>query len=73
MYITIMKSSYSTSIGALATAACLTYGLNSLRTGDRKMSQIMMRARVVAQGFTLAALVGGIMLAAKKNDPTPQE
>ncbi|XP_063709432.1 HIG1 domain family member 2A, mitochondrial [Culicoides brevitarsis] len=48
-------------IGCLATAGALTYGLWSFRQGRRKMSQIMMRTRVVAQGFTVTALVLGVL------------
>ena len=40
----------------------LLLGLVSIKRGDAVMSQSMMRARVVAQGATIAALVGGIFL-----------
>ncbi|XP_046390739.1 HIG1 domain family member 2A, mitochondrial [Ischnura elegans] len=53
-------------IGCLATAGALSYGLWSFRKGNRQMSQYMMRLRVVAQGFTLVALVVGIGIAANK-------
>ncbi|XP_014240893.1 HIG1 domain family member 2A, mitochondrial [Cimex lectularius] len=53
-------------IGALATAACLFYGVRNFYKGNTKNSQLMMRARVVAQGLTVAALVGGILLAPKR-------
>ncbi|KAG8234205.1 hypothetical protein J437_LFUL013802 [Ladona fulva] len=53
-------------IGCLATAGALSYGLWSFRTGNRKMSQYMMRTRIAAQGFTLVALVVGIVMAAAK-------
>ncbi|XP_060528633.1 HIG1 domain family member 2A, mitochondrial [Cylas formicarius] len=52
-------------IGALATATALSVGLWSFRTGRRKLSQYMMRTRIVAQGFTVAALVFGILMGAK--------
>lgn len=35
---------------------------------DRKLSQLMMRARVVAQGCTVAALVVGFAYAATQGD-----
>ncbi|XP_014279946.1 HIG1 domain family member 2A, mitochondrial [Halyomorpha halys] len=53
-------------IGALATTGCLSYGLYSFRRGERRMSQMMMRARVAAQGFTVLAIVGGLLLTANK-------
>ncbi|XP_063534746.1 HIG1 domain family member 2A, mitochondrial [Cydia strobilella] len=53
-------------IGCLATAGALSYGLWSFRQGRSKMSQTMMRLRIVAQGFTITALIAGVMLAAKK-------
>ncbi|KAL0880117.1 hypothetical protein ABMA27_002603 [Loxostege sticticalis] len=54
-------------IGALATAGALSYGLWSFRTGRTRMSQQMMRLRIVAQGFTITALVVGVMMTAGKN------
>lgn len=47
--------------GCLATAGALSFGLYSFRRGERRMSQMMMRARIVAQGFTVAALIIGVM------------
>ncbi|CAH1399014.1 unnamed protein product [Nezara viridula] len=55
-------------IGALATTACLSYGLYCFRRGERRMSQIMMRARVAAQGFTVLAIVGGLLITANKKN-----
>lgn len=46
--------------GCLATAAALSYGLWAFRRGEREMSQRMMRIRILAQGFTVAALVVGV-------------
>lgn len=51
-------------IGCLATFCALSYGLWSFRTGNRKMSQYMMRTRIVAQGFTVLALIIGIGMSA---------
>jgi len=39
-----------------------------MRTGDMMKSQRMMRLRIVAQGLTVAALVGGIYATAKKEE-----
>ncbi|KOB67009.1 HIG1 domain family member 2A [Operophtera brumata] len=52
-------------IGCFATAGALSYGLWSFRTGRRQMSQKMMRLRIVAQGFTITALVLGVMMTGK--------
>lgn len=35
-------------------------GLWQMKTGDRAKSQQMMRLRVMAQGFTVFALIGGV-------------
>ncbi|KAK9496403.1 hypothetical protein O3M35_013307 [Rhynocoris fuscipes] len=56
-------------IGCLATVGCLTLGLFSFHRGERRMSQLMMRARVVAQGFTVVALVAGVSMTAIKKMP----
>ncbi|GJQ71471.1 hypothetical protein Trydic_g11193 [Trypoxylus dichotomus] len=53
-------------LGCLATTMALGYGLWSFRTGQKKMSQYMMRTRVVAQGFTIVALIAGLGLSAMK-------
>lgn len=52
-------------VGCLATFSALSYGLWSFRTGQRKMSQYMMRTRIAAQGFTVLALIIGIGIGAK--------
>ncbi|XP_017063788.1 HIG1 domain family member 2A, mitochondrial [Drosophila eugracilis] len=49
-------------LGCLATTAALTAGLYNFRTGNRKMSQLMMRTRIAAQGFTVLALVVGVVM-----------
>ncbi|XP_016998597.1 HIG1 domain family member 2A, mitochondrial [Drosophila takahashii] len=49
-------------LGCLATTAALTAGLYNFRTGNRKMSQLMMRTRIAAQGFTVLALVAGVVM-----------
>ncbi|KAI4461344.1 hypoxia-inducbile hig1 -related [Holotrichia oblita] len=53
-------------LGCLATTAALCYGLWSFRTGQRKMSQYMMRTRIAAQGFTIVALIVGLGMSAIK-------
>ncbi|KAI8035353.1 HIG1 domain family member 2A, mitochondrial [Drosophila gunungcola] len=49
-------------LGCLATTAALTAGLYNFRTGNRKMSQLMMRTRIAAQGFTVFALIVGVVM-----------
>ena len=49
-------------IGLGITTFALAFGLWQLRTGNRVLSQKMMRLRVAAQGFTVLALLGGITL-----------
>merc|ERR1711997_885483 len=48
-------------IGAGITAGVLCLGLLSFAMKRRKASQILMRARVVAQGFTVVAMVGAVL------------
>ncbi|XP_013115215.1 HIG1 domain family member 2A, mitochondrial [Stomoxys calcitrans] len=55
-------------IGCVATGCALCYGLYNFRTGNRRMSQMMMRARIAAQGFTVLALIGGVVMTYGKND-----
>ncbi|XP_030379827.1 HIG1 domain family member 2A, mitochondrial [Scaptodrosophila lebanonensis] len=49
-------------LGCLATTAALTVGLYNFRTGNRQMSQLMMRTRIAAQGFTVLALIVGVVM-----------
>ncbi|XP_072257152.1 HIG1 domain family member 2A, mitochondrial [Pyxicephalus adspersus] len=58
-------------IGCLATAGALTYGLIAFRQGKTRQSQMMMRARIGAQGFTVAAIMFGVYMAAAKSQPRP--
>ncbi|KAM8798815.1 HIG1 domain family member 2A, mitochondrial [Eudromia elegans] len=53
-------------LGCLCTAAVLAWGLVSFKRGNVRRSQLLMRARVVAQGFTVAALLGGMAVAAAR-------
>lgn len=46
------------SLGAFITAGVLTAGLISFRQGKSQLGQKLMRARVVAQGGTVALMVG---------------
>ncbi|KAI4374566.1 hypothetical protein MLD38_012547 [Melastoma candidum] len=45
-------------VGALMTAGVLTAGLISFRQGNSRLGQMLMRARVVVQGATVALMVG---------------
>ncbi|CAK1555342.1 unnamed protein product [Leptosia nina] len=53
-------------LGCAATAGALSYGLWCFRTGRTQMSQNMMRMRILAQGFTITALVAGVVISAGK-------
>ncbi|KFO03453.1 hypothetical protein N312_05680, partial [Balearica regulorum gibbericeps] len=55
------------SAGCLCTVGVLTYGLISFKRGNIRQSQLMMRARILAQGFTFAALLGGMVVTAMKS------
>ncbi|NXY77950.1 HIG2A protein, partial [Glareola pratincola] len=57
----------SSSAGCLCTVGVLTYGLISFKRGNIRRSQMMMRARILAQGFTFAALLGGMVVTAMKS------
>ncbi|KAH0629900.1 hypothetical protein JD844_012376, partial [Phrynosoma platyrhinos] len=52
--------------GCLGTAGVLTYGLICFKRGNTHQSQMMMRARILAQGFTVAALIVGVVVTALK-------
>lgn len=60
--IEIVSSVYTMNLltGCGLTTFALCYGLYSFSTGRRGTSQNMMRLRVMAQGFTVAALMLGI-------------
>ncbi|XP_077328514.1 HIG1 domain family member 2A, mitochondrial [Lithobates pipiens] len=58
-------------IGCLATAGALTYGLIAFKQGKTRQSQLLMRTRIAAQGFTVAAIMFGVYMAAAKSPPHP--
>ncbi|KAM5299226.1 HIG1 domain family member 2A, mitochondrial [Ctenodactylus gundi] len=53
-------------IGCLGTAAALTYGLYCFHRGQSHRSQLMMRTRIAAQGFTVVAILVGLAASAMK-------
>ncbi|XP_070541440.1 HIG1 domain family member 2A, mitochondrial-like [Ptychodera flava] len=53
-------------VGMITTAVVLSMGLAQFRRGDRRKSQTMMRMRIGAQGFTVMALIMGIVVTATK-------
>ncbi|KAM7417920.1 hypothetical protein PAMA_017531 [Pampus argenteus] len=61
-----MKENPFVPIGCLGTAGALAYGLRTFLHGKKKQSQIMMRGRVLAQGFTVVAIIVGVFTAALK-------
>lgn len=62
-----MKENPFVPLGLGVTVFALSYGLWQLKTGDRAMSQKMMRLRVAAQGFTVVALLGGVLYSSHKS------
>ncbi|XP_004449063.1 HIG1 domain family member 2A, mitochondrial [Dasypus novemcinctus] len=54
-------------IGCLGTAAALTYGLYCFHRGHSQRSQLMMRTRIAAQGFTIAAILLGLFASSMKS------
>ncbi|XP_048398924.2 HIG1 domain family member 2A, mitochondrial [Stegostoma tigrinum] len=55
-------------IGMLGTAGALTYGLIAFKRGKTRQSQLLMRARIFAQGFTVAAILVGVVATALKRN-----
>ncbi|XP_056118365.1 HIG1 domain family member 2A, mitochondrial [Rhinichthys klamathensis goyatoka] len=53
-------------IGCLGTAGALIYGLGAFRRGKTRQSQLLMRARIFAQGFTVVAIIVGVAVTALK-------
>ncbi|NXR44505.1 HIG2A protein, partial [Hippolais icterina] len=47
--------------GCLCTVGILGYGIFCFKRGYTRRSQLMMRARVLAQGLTIVSLVGGMV------------
>lgn len=52
-------------LGALATTAFLTAGFRAFIRGEANKAQVFMRGRVVAQGFTVAAMCVGAFFGLK--------
>ncbi|KAB7506357.1 HIG1 domain family member 2A, mitochondrial, partial [Armadillidium nasatum] len=50
-------------IGCLTTAVILCFGLHSFKKGTTMRSQKLMRMRVLAQGFTVIAMLFGVFKA----------
>ncbi|XP_019938401.1 HIG1 domain family member 2A, mitochondrial [Paralichthys olivaceus] len=48
-------------IGCLATAGALIFGLRSFQQGNTRHSQLLMRGRIAAQGFTVFAIIVGVL------------
>nr|XP_037282502.1 HIG1 domain family member 2A-like [Rhipicephalus microplus] len=59
-------------LGLLATVTALGFGLKTMLMGQSRQSQMMMRARVVCQGLTFAAIIVGIVAGTRKAEQKPQ-
>ena len=55
------------SLGLGLTTAALVLGIANFQKGNQARQQLMMRARVAAQGGTVLAMIGGLYMAAKRN------
>uniref|UniRef100_A0A3Q3W5Y1 HIG1 domain-containing protein n=1 Tax=Mola mola TaxID=94237 RepID=A0A3Q3W5Y1_MOLML len=53
-------------IGSVATAGALLYGLRAFHQGKTRQSQLLMRGRIFAQGFTVVAIIFGVFATALK-------
>ncbi|KAF3693733.1 HIG1 domain family member 2A [Channa argus] len=53
-------------LGCLGTAGALMYGLRAFHQGKTRQSQLLMRGRIFAQGFTVVALIVGVIGTALK-------
>ncbi|XP_074530704.1 HIG1 domain family member 2A, mitochondrial [Halichoeres trimaculatus] len=53
-------------IGCLGTAGALIYGLRAFHQGKTRQSQLLMRGRIFAQGFTVVAIIFGVFATAVK-------
>lgn len=56
-------------IGCVGTAGALMWGLRAFNQGKTRQSQLMMRGRIVAQGFTVVAIIVGVLGTALKPKP----
>lgn len=63
--------------GCLGTAGALIYGLRAFHQGKTRQSQMLMRGRILAQGFTVVAIIFGVFATAlkpkqwRRTNPTP--
>lgn len=53
--------------GCLGTAGALIYGLRAFHQGKTRNSQLLMRGRIFAQGFTVVAIIFGVFATAVKS------
>ena len=63
-----MKENPFVPLGAVLTTIVLAFGLVSFHRGNAKLSQNIMRLRVVAQGGTILALCGGVYVGFRSNN-----
>ncbi|XP_010898537.1 HIG1 domain family member 2A, mitochondrial [Esox lucius] len=55
-------------IGCLGTAGALMYGLRAFKQGKTRQSQLLMRGRIFAQGFTVVAIIFGVFATTLKKN-----
>ena len=55
-------------IGAAATLVFLGTGFRAFQRGDSRNAQLLMRGRVLAQGFTIMVMCMGVVMGLKPHD-----
>lgn len=60
------KSNFNIFAGIALTTFALSYGMWQMKTGNTQKSQKMMRLRIFGQGFTIIAILGGVLYASQK-------
>lgn len=60
------KENPAVPFGIALTTFALSYGMWQMKTGNTLKSQKMMRLRIFGQGFTIIAILGGVLYASQK-------
>ncbi|CAI9718421.1 Hypothetical predicted protein [Octopus vulgaris] len=59
------KENPAVPFGLALTTFALSYGIWQMRTGNQRRSQMMMRLRIMGQGFTVVAILAGVLYSAR--------
>ncbi|GAB1598672.1 HIG1 domain family member 2A, mitochondrial-like [Argonauta hians] len=60
------KENPAVPFGLALTSFALSYGIWQMRTGNQRKSQLMMRLRIFGQGFTVVAILAGVLYSARQ-------